>query len=612
MNNKKFTKELDEVLTYMTDILGKEFPTDVFTPEYLITSILDNKKSHANIILDNFLMSKNIEELKKIYISWLETNKKDIIFEKDKKIFNFSQELDNILTECEHEKDKMKSSIIGTEHLLLAMLNQDNNHTKIIEIFKNIGVFYNFIFDKCIESKKNIPNEKKSNLLNIPKSQNLLIKSDNHTSKKIISNKSEYISKYTTNLNELAMKKQIDDLIGREKELRQIFKILARRKVNNVVLVGEGGCGKTQIVNGIANMIVNNQVPEFLKNKEIVKLNVMALVSGTHFRGMFEERVNGLFEELKNDSKYILFIDDMQSILKNGSKDKDTDLSSMIDTVLSEGDVRVIGTCNFKDYHNAIETNTSISRKLQKIVIEPTNVDETINIIKNIKSKYEEFHNVSYDDDVIKLCVELSNRYITTKKLPDSAIDVIDLSGANISLNRQEPDEIKNIKKALNEIITKKDEFVNNGKFDEVNNLIEQENKLNKDLAEAVRNYEKNKEKYKVKITCNDITNSISDITNIPVSKLSVDEKEKLCNIEETLKESIIGQDDAIKSICKIIKRNRVGLGDKTKTMGNVLMLGPSGCGKCVCGNTKIRIRNKKTLEIEEITIQDFYNKIKN
>ena len=577
MGDKLYSNDLKKILSYMVDVLSKEFPTEVFSVEYLIVSILDNSKSHAYTLLDNCLMTSNLEELKNIYVNWLKLNRSDknLVVKQDN--VDFNEELDRILTNAEKERENLKSILVGSEHVLLSMLNPDNKCEKIQEVFKNMGITYNFIIDKCSESS----NKEKTN--NAPKKimkkpSMLPLKSE--INQQGISSSNEYISKYTINLNQLAKEGKIDELVGRKKEIEKIIKIMARRKKNNVVLVGKGGCGKTAIVNGIADMIVKDEVPQILKNKEVVMLDVMTLVSGTHFRGMFEERVNGLFNELKNSKNHILFIDDIQQILRSGSKEKDTDLSSWIGDILANGEVSVIATTTFKDYRNTIEINTSISRKLQKVVIEPTSIQETIEIIEKTKHYYEDFHNVTYNSDVVKKTVELSQRYITDRSLPDSAIDVIDLSGAYTCLIDREPQQISKMRKRLIEINKERSERLNKGDFEFIDSLNKEENFLKKNISDFNREVEKDKTKYSINITLDNIATSISDMTNIPINKLTLNEKEKIANIENVLKESVVGQDEAIEAVSRIIKRNKVGLGDKNKTLGNLLLLGPSGSCK--------------------------------
>ena len=582
-NNGIYSHELDDVLNYMVDILVNEFPTDIFTPEYLMVSIFDINNCHANMILDNCLMSNNMEELKEIYMSVLKDHSKPLIGETDKTKVQFDFELNKILESAKEEKDKTNAKLIGTEHVLLAILNPKNN-IKIREVFNTVGIEYNFILDKCMEETSKRPTPKPiraKGLINnnggALKPAIFPLKSEvNATS---IIAKDEFISKYTTNLNTLAKEGKIDALVGRKAEIQEIIKVLARRKKNNVILVGNGGVGKTAIINGLAAMIVNGNVPPILEGKEIVMIDIMALVSGTHFRGMFEERVKGLFDELKSSNKYILFIDDMQNVLKSGSKDKDTDLSGMIGDILSGGDVRVIGTTTFKDYRNSIEINTSISRKLQKLVIEAPSQKEAIEILLKSKKYYEDYHNVTYTDEAIEKAVELAERYITDRSLPDSAFDVIDLAGAATSVSEKEPIEILNLKKRLNAIEGEKNVALNAGEFEKIDALTLEENTINKELSDYKREQNSKKSSTTI-IDADDIATTVSNLTKVPIAKMSSNEKKKIAHIDEILKQSVIGQDEAVDAICKVIKRNKVGLGDKTKTMANILMCGPTGSGK--------------------------------
>ena len=575
-----YTLEFNEVMDYMTSTLHNEFPTDVLTLEYLILAILDNRNCHANMILDNCLMSENIEELRKIYVSVLDKHMKPQL-KGDKLVFN--DDLIKAMDCAKAEAEKLNCSPIGTEHILLAILNKDNGFAET-EVFEKFRLEYHFIFNKCDVKPQEKKQEKelkpkKLQAKKISKKNNdIPLKSQVNT--KIISTSSsnEFVEQYTTSLNRLAANGKIDEIVGRKQEINEIIKVLSRRKKNNAVLVGEGGCGKTAIVYGIANLIVNGDVPDVLDGKEIVMLNPMALVSGTHFRGMFEERIDGLFKELKKNDKYILFIDDIHTVLRGGSKEKDTDISGMIGEALSEGTIKIIGATTFKDYRNTIESNSSLSRKLQKIIIDPTTNAEAVEILENNKKYYEDYHNVVFTEKAIKKAVDLAERYITDRTLPDSAFDIIDLAGANTSLMDREPIEIQNLKKRLRGIEEEKDAALNSGDFEKIDSLNAEQNVLNADISDYKRN--NNKDIETIEINEDDISNVVSEITKIPVSKLSSSEKAKIAHIDDTLKKSIIGQDEAIDSVCRVIKRNKVGLGDKTKTMANILMVGPTGSGK--------------------------------
>lgn len=565
--NIVYTDEAQIVLTYMVNTLNLEFPTEIFTPEYLIASMLDIKASHANMILVKCLMSHNLKELRSIYESYLQANKQNIIVQDTPKdVVKFSGDLDKIVTMAVEEKNKLSAQAVGTEHFLLSMLNPNNALTKIIEVFQTMNIDYQYLFNKCQDAANENAKKKRGNKeINLAPPQ--------------IPQTNNYIGQYTTNINTLYKEGKIDSLIGREREMNLIMKTLARRKKNNVLLVGEGGVGSTTIIHGLAERIVNGNVPDVLKDKELVQLNVMSIVSGTHFRGMFEERVKGLLEELKHSTKYILFLDDIQQVLKS-NKEKDTDISPMIGEILSGGDIRVVGTTSFKEYKNSVEKNSSLSRKFQKIVIDPNTTQETCEIISNIKHYYEAFHNVRYSDTIIHKAVDLAERYITTRSLPDSAIDIIDLSGAKATLEPNVPEDVTAAKKRMQEIENERHELLNKGEFEKVDVLNQEETHFKQKLSAFKRYQESNKEEFTIDITEEDIAEAVSDITSIPVNKLNVNEKEKLANIEEVLKENIVGQDDAINKVCRIIKRNKVGISNNSKINGVLLAVGKSGTGK--------------------------------
>ena len=580
-NETNYTIELNGVLDYMSNVLLNEFPTDVLTPEYLILAILDTRDCHANLILDNCLMSNNIEELRKVYVSVIDSHIKAQL--KDGNV-RFNDELVRILNCAKTESEKMNNPQIGTEHVLLAILNKDNDF-KEEAVFGKFMLHYDFIFNKCNignneEEKQPKASKLRPKRINKTKNDNEIPLKSQVNAKAVTSNPSDSsIELYTTSLNKMAKNGKIDDIIGRRTEIEEIIKVLSRRKKNNAILVGKGGCGKTAIVYGLAKLIEEGKVPNVLDGKEIVMLNPMALVSGTHFRGMFEERIKGLFDALQASNKYILFLDDIHTVLKSGSKEKDTDISGMIGDILSEGNVKVIGTTTFKEYRNAIESNVQISRKLQKIIIEPTSIEETIDVLNQNKRYYEDFHNVTYSDKAIEKAVTLADRYITDRSLPDSAFDIIDLAGAKTALVDREPIEIQNTKKRMKQIEKEKSEALNNGEFEKIDSLTIEENVLASDLADYKRDIKKLK-LATIDITEGDVADVVSEITKIPVSKLSSNERSKIAHIDDILKKSIVGQDEAVDSVCRVIKRNKVGLGDKNKTMANILMVGPTGSGK--------------------------------
>ena len=573
-----YTLELEEVIGYMTSTLYDEFPTDILTLEYLILSILDNKNCHANMILENCLMSENIEELRKIYVSVLDKYTKPQL-KGNHGIYPYSDDLIKAIECARVEADKLKSRNIGSEHVLLAVLNKENGFSEY-NIFGKFRLEYKFIFDKCNPSNPT-KKENKAQPKKIKPNKMAQMELKSQVNPKMISSipQGEYIQQFTINISKLVSEGKTDDIIGRDREFTEMIKVLCRRKKNNVILVGVGGCGKTSMVYKLAKKIIDGEVPEQLEGKEIVMLNPMTLVSGTHFRGMFEERVNGLFTELKKSKKYILFIDDIHTVLRGGGKEKDADISGMVGDILTDGTVKVICATTFKDYRNTIENNSSLSRKFQKLTIEPSSNADTVEIIDKAKYYYEDFHNVIYDRSVIKKAVDLAERYITDRALPDSAFDVIDLVGASISMKNDEPQLIKNIKKRIREINQEKEDALNNGDFEKIDTLNAEGNVLASDVAEykRSRNHDSSNP---IIVSEDDVAETVSDMVNIPVSKLSMSEKERIAKIDEVLKKYIVGQDDAINDVCKVIKRNKVGLSDKSSCLGTFLLLGPTGVGK--------------------------------
>lgn len=620
-NEQTYTNELQNLMKYMSSVLATEFPTKLITVEYLMLAILDTKYCHANLILDNCLMSENLTELRNIYTDALKKHSNSI--SNPLPSSGYSEELSNVLQKAEEEAKSVKAPLVGSEHLLLAFLNLDNKFNEG-QILQRFHLDYDFIKARC---SKQLENDSKSKTQKLLPAKSLTIKAKRKISdivddvipiKSQVNNKAiivapqiEFIPKYTTSINEYVKKHQSEIIVERNEEIEKIIKILCRRKKNNAILVGEGGCGKTAIIYGLAAMIEKGLVPDILIDKEIVMLNPMALISGTHFRGMFEERVNGLFDELKRYKKYILFVDDIHTVMKNGTKEKDNDLSGMIGDILNDGEVRVLSTTTFKNYHNTIELNASLERKFQKVIIDSPNTEKACKMVEANKNFYETYHHVQYSRKAISKAVELAERYMTNRALPDSAFDIIDLAGAQASLIDRDPRSIKSIKKRINEITNEKLIALNQGEFEIVESLEKENDVLEADLLDYRRSTKEDDMKV-IKINENDIAQIVSEFTQIPVNKLSLDEKKKIAHIDDVLKNSIIGQDEAIENVCKVIKRNKVGLGDKTKTMANLLMVGPTGCGKCVTKDTYITVKNKKTNEVQRLTMAEFIEVLEN
>ena len=573
--------EYKDILAYMLDILGNEFPTAEFTPEYIMLAILDNPRCHANLVMDNILMTDTLDYLRNYYAQVIREEPKKPILNKDVK---FDKELSDIINRAEDEAEFLNSTKLGSEHILLSIINP-SNHFKVGEKLISFGLAYDSICSNCRdfveETEQKSPKVKKvdnSYISNNHQDAKIPLKSEINSKVFVQNGNTPFINKYTINLHEEIANGKYDKLIGREDVLDNVIKVLSRRRKNNVILVGKPGTGKTSIGYRLAEMIDCGSVPDNLEGKQVVMLDVMALLSGTHLRGMFEERVDGLFKELKNNSNYILFIDDMQNIVRNTGKDKDGDLSDVISKILTEGNVRVVGTISFKDYRNGIENNSVLSTKLQKIIVEPSTKEETFKILKSNKSYYENFHHVKFDDECLLKAIKLANRYITNNNLPDSAIDVIDLTGASISLNNKQSISMKALKEELNSFDGEKKKAMNSGNFEKLDEIAKKESKLLKKISDMKKKID-NDESTWIHATEDDIADTVSAITTIPVSKLSISNKTTILHIDEILKKDVIGQDEAINEIAKAIKRSRAGFSDNNKCT-SLMMIGTTGVGK--------------------------------
>ena len=577
----KKNTEYKDILAYMLDILGNEFPTAEFTPEYIMLAILDNPRCHANLVMDNILMTDTLDYLRNYYAQVIREEPKKPILNKDVK---FDKELSDIINRAEDEAEFLTSTKLGSEHILLSIINPAN-HFKVGEKLISFGLAYDSICSNCRdfveETEQKSPKVKKvdnSYISNNHQDTKIPLKSEINSKVFVQNGNTPFINKYTINLHEEIANGKYDKLIGREDVLDNVIKVLSRRRKNNVILVGKPGTGKTSIGYRLAEMIDCGSVPDNLEGKQVVMLDVMALLSGTHLRGMFEERVDGLFKELKNNSNYILFIDDMQNIVRNTGKDKDGDLSDVISKILTEGNVRVVGTISFKDYRNGIENNSVLSTKLQKIIVEPSTKEETFEILKSNKSYYENFHHVKFDDECLLKAVKLAKRYITNNNLPDSAIDVIDLTGASISLNNKQSTSMKTLKEKLNSFDGEKKKAMNSGNFEKLDEIAKKESQLLKKISDMKKKID-NDESTWIHATEDDIADTVSAITTIPVSKLSISNKTTILHIDEILKKDVIGQDEAINEIAKAIKRSRAGFSDNNKCT-SLMMIGTTGVGK--------------------------------
>jgi ATP-dependent Clp protease ATP-binding subunit ClpC len=389
------------------------------------------------------------------------------------------------------------------------------------------------------------------------------------------------LDNFGRDVTKLAEEGKLDPIIGREVEIERVSQILSRRKKNNPILIGEPGVGKTAIVEGLALRIMQKKVSRTLFNKRVVMLDLAALVAGTKYRGQFEERMKAIMNELEKSRDVILFIDEIHTIVGAGGATGSLDASNIFKPALARGELQCIGASTLDEYRQYIEKDGALDRRFQKVLVEPPSIEDTIHILSNIRPKYEEFHNVNYDDEAIKACVTLSERYITDRFLPDKAIDVLDEVGARVHLkNIHVPRHIEDLEKRIEELKDEKNLAVKNQQYERAADLRDMETKLGRQLEQEKMQWEEDSKTKRYPVTEDDIAEVVAMMTGIPVKKMGSKESSKLVKMGDDLADVVIGQQDAIKKITKAIQRNRVGLKDPSKPVGTFIFLGPTGVGK--------------------------------
>lgn len=599
-NAINISKELNDVLNFANNTLAEELPTLCIDANYFILSVITQKNNFLYRYLDDKLLSTAMDTIRNSFyqvllnkaLSAVKPNRKNII----------SPQLSRILMDAESEAASNNDNEVTTLHVFLAILADNSDDNKIRKVFNKAGITYGTLKRHMDEKAndtdgiKDIPQFGEKKIVRIDVSglskeeemdvlnklmggvdSNDDFEMSHIPGNKKLRGKNPNIRAYCTNLNELVEQGKIDPLVKREKEVNEIIRILGRKKKNNAILLGGEGVGKTAIGESIAYKIVKKEVPEFLLNKVLVSLDMTALMAGTTLRGMFEERVKGILDEIKNNPTFILFMDNIGAILADKGKN-DYEISAMLARALENGDIQVIGTSDFTSYRKTFDKDPSLARRFQKIIVEAPSVDESLEILKGLKPSYEDFHKVVYDDDAIIACVTLANRYISERNLPDSAIDILDETGA-LKGTIQDSDILKGIRTNLFALEKEVDDLKSAGNFDEADKKEKELKKHKQEYKKAKESYNKFRAENPIRITKNDILEVVSVKTSIPVNNLTSDDKKKLIDMNERIKKGVVGQDAAIDTICKALKRNRIGL-HKNGCMYSCMAIGKTGCGK--------------------------------
>ena len=476
----------------------------------------------------------------------------------------FTPRAKRIIENSAKEAMRMGQNYVGTEHILLALMREIDSVAVRILIDANID-----------------PQKIFADLLRLLSEDSPISSYQENNSSSFVDSNTPTLNQYGKNLTSLAKENKLDPVIGRKDEIQRIIEILSRRTKNNPVLIGEPGVGKTAVVEGLAEMIIDNKVPEILKNKKVVSLDMSAMVAGAKYRGDFEERLKNVLQEIKKSGNIILFIDEMHTIIGAGAAEGAMDAANILKPLLSRGEIQIIGATTLNEYRKHIEKDAALERRFQTVIVDEPTGEDTVKILNGLKDKYEAHHKVKITDEAIKAAVTLSQRYINDRFLPDKAIDLIDEACSKIKLKTVTmPKSILDLEKKIEKVSKEKEEAIISQSFEDAAKYRDEEKELKAKLQKSKEKWNKEEKNKEVSVTEEDIANVVSAWTKIPVTKLTKTETEKLKNLDKELKKRVIGQDEAVDSLSRAIKRARVGLQNENRPIGSFMFLGPTGVGK--------------------------------
>jgi len=581
--DNNFSTQVKEIISYSREEalrLGNDF----IGAEHLMLGLIRDQENTAIKVLRQ--LNVNLGELRKeIELAVKDKSGKNIA---NINSLPLTKQAEKVIRVTVLEAKALKSPMVETEHLLLSILkNKENIATQILNQFDvDYDLFRNEL--GMVGSSPSSPSSPSSEYqeegdddFDDEKGRGGFGGGTKSKPTSTSKSKTPVLDNFGRDITKLAEQDALDPIVGRDAEIERVSQILSRRKKNNPILIGEPGVGKTAIVEGLALRIVQRKVSRVLFDKRVISLDLAALVAGTKYRGQFEERMKAIMNELEKNRDVILFIDEIHTIVGAGGASGSLDASNIFKPALARGELQCIGASTLDEYRMHIEKDGALDRRFQKVIIEPPSVADTITILNNIKSKYEDYHSVIYDQEAIEACVRLSDRYMTDRLLPDKAIDVLDEVGARVHLkNISVPEDIVDLEKQIEEVKNEKNRVVKSQRFEEAASLRDTEKKLGEALDKAKLNWEEDSKNKRFPINEEHIAEVISMMTGIPVKRMVEAETTKLRKMAEDMRGQVIGQEDAIGKVVKAIQRNRVGLKDPKKPIGTFIFLGPTGVGK--------------------------------
>ena len=577
-----FSPRVKEVITFSKEEalrLGHDF----IGTEHLMLGILRDGNGKAINILNN--LSVDLEHLRK-RVEILSPASPNMTVNNDKRNLQLTIQAERALKTTFLEAKVFKSVSISTAHLLLCILRNENDPTT--KLLNKLKIDY----DVAKEQYLNMTPINDDFIENLPKNESYNEDSgqddsfkegsfNNPANKSNKKSKTPVLDNFGRDLTEMAEEGKLDPIVGREKEIERVSQILSRRKKNNPLLIGEPGVGKSAIAEGLALRIIQKKVSRILFGKRVVTLDLASLVAGTKYRGQFEERMKAVMNELEKNDDIILFIDEIHTIVGAGGATGSLDAANMFKPALARGEIQCIGATTLDEYRQYIEKDGALERRFQKVIVEPTTVEETITILHNIKNKYEDHHNVTFTDDAIEACVKLTDRYMSDRFLPDKAIDALDEAGSRVHItNIDVPKQILELERQLEDVKELKSSVVKRQKYEEAARLRDDEKRIEKDLAIAQEQWEEDSKNNRIEVSEDNVADVVSMMSGIPVNRIAQTESNKLAKLPELIQGKVIGQNEAVMKIARSIQRNRAGLKDPNRPIGSFIFLGQTGVGK--------------------------------
>ena len=611
--NNQFTQRVSDIITYSKEEANR-LRNSYIGPEHLLLGVIREGEGKAIEILLN--LNINLQDIKyKLENILKRDSETDAIYDAN---INFNESASKVLKLCILEAKLLKNSLADSEHILLAIMRvKDNSAFRLLE---SSDVTY----DKIIEQLTLQPDihaglgfsededEEEDEIQNRPSAgsnQSGAAQQTRSTQKKP-TNDTPVLDNFGTDITRAAEEGKLDPVVGRMKEIERLAQILSRRKKNNPILIGEPGVGKSAIVEGLALRIVEKKVSRILFDKRVIALDMTAVVAGTKYRGQFEERIRSILNELKKNPNIILFIDEIHTIVGAGSAVGSMDAANMLKPALARGEIQCIGATTLDEYRQNIEKDGALERRFQKVIVEPTTPEETIQILQNIKEKYEDHHNVNYTDAALEACVKLTERYITDRNFPDKAIDALDEAGSRVHLiNITAPKEIEEQEKLIDETKSLKNEAVRLQNFELAASYRDKEKEYTAQLDALKEEWEKSLKENRGTVDEEQIADVVSMISGVPVQKMAQAEGMKLLGMKDELLTKVIGQDKAIATLVKAIQRSRVGLKDPNKPIGTFMFLGPTGVGKTHLAKELSRLMFGSTDALIRIDMSEYMEK---